>query len=103
MPAHAIRDRLSSEGCCNESCAIAKIQTFFRQLGKSLWETEIAGLIETLEALQTAYLGKGGNSNLSSEYAFTLCRMIGLKLPYRHAKRTGKKKQMGMDKKCSDT
>ena len=88
VPVESILGELRSDNCCYESGALAKIQTFFRHLGESFWESEIVGLMEALESSQSAYLRKGGNSNLTSGSAFSLCRMLAPKLPYRDVKLT---------------
>ena len=65
---------------------MGKIHAFFRSLGETLWGQEIVGLIDTPQSTQDEYLSKGGNSNTTSESAFSLCRMMGSKLPYRPVK-----------------
>ena len=78
----SIRDHISPGSCCSESGVVSKIQSFVLCLHRSLWEAELPGLVETLACMQDAYLDKGGNTNVQAESAFSLCRMLGVKLPY---------------------
>ena len=61
---------------------MGQIHVFFRSLGKSMRWEELAGLIHPPKCAHGAYLSKGGISKLTSESAISLCRMMGLKLPY---------------------
>ena len=81
-----IGNYLSRGNCCADSGVMAKLYQYFHRLDKAYWAEELEALEKTLCCMRSVYLAKGGCSNLSAEAAFSLCRMLGLKLPYRPVK-----------------
>ena len=52
-----IREHVSSAGCCSDSGAASKIISYFRMMGKTLWGSELTGLVETLSVMRDACPG----------------------------------------------